>query len=112
MISDENSQYRVYEEGVMESSCDRVQNISLNVVLEDNNYILYILSEQYFGEEYGLPGRAYSITIESNIEGVFERVILEDVSREYEEAYDILALFAKNTVTPESAKFIMEDLMS
>ena len=111
-IAHVNNQYRVYGEGVMENSGDRIQIVHVKVVLEENSEIMYILSEQTFDGEYGVSGKGYNITIQSQIEGVFESVNLEDVSRDQDEAFELLALFAKNTVTPDSALYIMEDLLS
>ena len=96
----------------MENNGEGVQSVRVKVVLDENSELLYILTEEIFDGKYGVSGKGYNILIKSDICGEIETELLEDVSRDYDEAFELLMLFAGNTVTPDSAMYIMEDLLS
>ena len=96
----------------MENSGCGTPIMRIKMRVEENGEILYILLQDVFEIEEGNFSKGYSIRIESNIEGEFESELLENVSSDYEEAFDLLVLFARNTVTPDSALYVMEDLLS
>lgn len=96
----------------MENVIDCSVCFEIKVKTENSGELHYILKRHKVGVEYHLEGSGYSIEISSDIRGTTEYVFLEDISRDYEEAVDLIKVFAKNTVTPESAIYIMEDLLS
>ena len=82
------------------------------VYLEGGLELEYILLSQTLDENTLLPGECFSLEIRSRYEEEYDGIVLEDVAREREEGVELLCIFAKNTVTPESAEYIMEDLLS
>lgn len=84
----------------------------IKVRLEGDDEIWYGLVRHNVGDLQDIAGVGYSIQIKSHIQEGSEYIFLEDVSREYEEGVELITEFAKNTVTPESAIYIMEDLFT
>ena len=84
----------------------------IRVKTEGEVNLEYLLRHHRAGEEYGVPGMVYSIEIIMDSPAENESVILEDITRDYQEAVDIITEFAKNTVTPDSAIYIAEDMLS
>ncbi len=55
----------------------------------------------------------YSLTVASFIDGVADdEQYFEDISRNKEEAEQIFDIMSENTVTPETAEYILEELIS
>ncbi len=82
--------------------------MEVKVMLEGRGELLYRLL-RCFDEE---NGEIYSLYVNMNPGESEESAFLEDISREKAEAVDYLFLFAKETVTPDTAEIIMEELLS
>lgn len=54
----------------------------------------------------------YDLTVYCNKGNCRTFTVLEDVSRDYGTAVDYAFLFAKETVTPENAVYIMDDILA
>ena len=94
-------------------SCgDRAVKISIKVELECEIELFYEMLEQVILDPCEICGKGYSIEIRAKVGNEIQSVMLEDVSREYDEALSILSILWKNTVTPETALCIMEDYFS
>ena len=70
------------------------------------------LTYELFQSEDVLNQTIYSLQITYNTENTLETDFLEDISRNKEQATDIAFLFAKETVTPDTAHIIMEEMLS
>ena len=96
----------------MEQTVENEVIAEIKVYLKGNSFIHYRMKNCYINEEDGVPGNGFDLELESEIDGNKEYALLEDITRDFDEAFDILIMFAKNTVTPESAEYIMEDILS
>lgn len=91
---------------------DTVIVSELKAELENEGQIDYRLIYHKVGELYGVEGMGYSIEIVSWINGEKEEIFIEDVTRDRKNAVWIIGLFAENAVTPDSAEYIIEDILS
>lgn len=82
--------------------------IEVKVLLEGRGELFYRLLKCFDGEN----GDMYSLYVILNPGDSEETAFLEDISRDRDEAVDYLFLFAKETVTPDTAVIIMEELLS
>ncbi len=84
----------------------------VKIYLKGNSWLRYILTERKITDELGDDRDSYSIILEGEIDEEHEYAVLEDVYSDRCEAMSILMVFAENTVTPESAEYIMEDILA
>ena len=96
----------------MENTVGIASSVEIRVRLDGNSEIKYNLIKHNSDTEYGVKGECFGIELTSVINGEREEAFLEDVARDYTEALDLVMLLARNTVTPETAPYIMEDLLS
>ena len=81
--------------------------LSIKVSLNSNEFLMYELGSSSMENDI-----AYNLSVAYINNDHSESVILEDISRDYEEAASRTYLFAKETVTPITAQIIMEELLS
>lgn len=82
--------------------------VSISVNLEQIGELSYLLIN-----DKGTDGKdCYSMIVKYSCNETEQTAVLEDITRDKEEATDFVYLFAKETVTPDTASIIMEDLLS
>ena len=80
--------------------------LDIKVYLYPNNTISYKLEENN-----STVDSCYDLSVCQIFDNREETVVLEDISRNRDEAIDMLYLFARETVTAETAHIIMEELL-
>lgn len=81
-------------------------------VVIDGIHLRYILSCSEDPSEGDGLNIIYSLEVSQQECGTWEAEFLEDISRNLIEALRLFELFACETVTPCTARYIMEDLLS
>lgn len=112
MIQTIIQQYLVNREGNMENGVEIFNSFEIKLNLREDLEVKYTLVRHESDKAYGIDGECYGINITADIKGIMESLMLEDISRDYEQALDVMFLLARNTVLPDTALYVMEDLLS